>query len=49
MQRDGRKGDTCDARYVWLPVVFKDGMPRVEWRDEWSPAEASLERRDSAF
>lgn len=39
--RSGRKDATCDARYVWLPVVFKDGVPRVEWRDEWSP-DASL-------
>lgn len=26
-----------DARYIWLPITFKDdGTPVVEWRDEWS-------------
>ena len=27
-----------DARYVWLPITFRDGRPVVEWRDEWSPS-----------
>ena len=26
---------TCNATYVFLPVVFKDGVPRIEWLDEW--------------
>ena len=25
-----------DARYVWLPIEFKDGKPIIEWRDSWS-------------
>lgn len=25
-----------DARYIWLPVDFKNGLPVVEWRDEWT-------------
>lgn len=25
-----------DARYVWLPITFRDGMPVVMWHDEWS-------------
>lgn len=25
-----------DARYIWLPVVFHDGVPVIEWRDKWS-------------
>ena len=28
-----------DARYVWLPITFKDNVPVVEWRDEWAPAD----------
>lgn len=31
----GRKVATAKARYVWLPIVFKDGKPTLEWRDEW--------------
>lgn len=26
---------TCRAETVWLPVVFKDGVPRIEWKNEW--------------
>ena len=26
-----------DARYIWLPIEFEDGMPIVRWRDEWKP------------
>lgn len=25
-----------DARYVWLPIKFKDGEPVIEWRESWS-------------
>lgn len=25
-----------DARYIWLPIDFKNGLPVVEWRDEWT-------------
>ena len=25
----------ADARYIWLPIDFKDGMPMVKWREEW--------------
>jgi len=24
-----------DARYVWLPITFEDGLPVVQWQDEW--------------
>jgi beta-xylosidase len=27
--------DLKDSRYLWLPVTFKDGLPSVEWKDEW--------------
>lgn len=25
-----------DARYIWLPVQFKEGIPYVEWMDNWT-------------
>lgn len=24
-----------DGRYIWLPVLFEDGMPVLKWFDEW--------------
>jgi len=27
--------DPIDARYVWLPVEFRHGVPTISWRDEW--------------
>lgn len=27
--------DVYNATYVFLPVVIKDGVPTIEWRDEW--------------
>ena len=29
------KVNTSVSRYVWLPILFKDGRPTIEWRDEW--------------
>ena len=23
------------ARYVWLPLRFDNGVPRIDWLDEW--------------
>ena len=31
--------DTSIADYVWLPIRFEGDMPRIEWRDKWTPAE----------
>ncbi|MBQ8672452.1 MAG: family 43 glycosylhydrolase [Bacteroides sp.] len=31
----GPTHDVYNATYVFLPVVFKDGVPTIEWRDEW--------------
>ena len=31
--------DTSIADYVWLPICFEGDMPRIEWRDKWTPAE----------
>ena len=28
--------NTSLADYVWLPVKFADGVPKIEWRDEWT-------------
>lgn len=25
-----------DARYIWLPVQFNDGIPFLEWMDSWT-------------
>ncbi|MDP4276561.1 MAG: glycoside hydrolase family 43 protein [Bacteroidota bacterium] len=25
-----------DGRYVWIPIEFKDGVPVLNWKDEWS-------------
>jgi len=25
-----------DGRYVWLPIQFRDGMPVLEWKDNWT-------------
>jgi arylsulfatase A-like enzyme len=27
--------DAIDGRYVWLPVLFRNGRVELEWRDEW--------------
>lgn len=27
--------NTSVSRYVWLPILFKNGRPTIEWRDEW--------------
>lgn len=24
-----------DARYIWLPITFRNGLPVIEWQDEW--------------
>lgn len=24
-----------DSRYVWLPVLFKNGIPQIKWFDSW--------------
>lgn len=29
------KVNTSISRYVWLPIVFRNGRPTIEWRDEW--------------
>ena len=33
------KTNLADSRYVWLPLVFDDGRPVIEWRDHWKLSE----------
>ena len=34
--KPGNVGEnTSAARYVWLPVSFENGCPRIHWADEW--------------
>ena len=30
-----RPRNAIDGRYVWLPIVFKHGVPMVTWHDVW--------------
>ena len=30
-----KKENLRDSRYVWLPVIFEDGIPKIAWHDEW--------------
>lgn len=30
------KYSTALAGYLWLPIIWKDNKPCIEWRDEWS-------------
>lgn len=32
-----RPNHPSDARYIWLPIDFKNGIPVIQWRDEWRP------------
>ena len=25
-----------DARYIWLPIQFENGLPILKWMDKWS-------------
>jgi len=30
-----RPDDAIDGRYVWLPIRFENGVPCINWLDEW--------------
>ncbi len=30
-----RPGNPIDGRYVWLPILFENGMPVLKWSDKW--------------
>ena len=36
--------NTSLADYVWLPVKFVDGVPKIEWHDEWTVEELLEEK-----
>lgn len=25
-----------DGRYIWLPIIFENGLPVLKWQDQWS-------------
>ena len=27
--------NTARSNYVWLPVTFEEGKPKIYWRDSW--------------
>lgn len=29
-------GNLADSRYIWLPILFKDGVPYIKWFDKWN-------------
>lgn len=30
-----RPENPIDARYIWLPIKFNEGVPYLEWQEEW--------------
>ena len=30
-----RPKDPIDGRYIWLPILFENGLPVLKWFDEW--------------
>jgi hypothetical protein len=30
-----RPANAIDGRYIWLPIVFRHGVPMIAWRDSW--------------
>ena len=30
-----KPANAIDGRYVWLPIVFENGLPVLKWLDEW--------------
>jgi hypothetical protein len=30
-----QSSDTSKAAHVWLPIRFDEGVPRIDWKDEW--------------
>jgi hypothetical protein len=38
-----------DARYIWLPVLFENGLPVLKWLDEWDLNTFDTEYSQSDF
>ena len=34
-EREWTVRNTKNARYVWLPIIFEDGVPRIRWQEKW--------------
>ena len=34
-EREWTVRNTKNARYVWLPIRFEDGVPRIHWQETW--------------
>ncbi len=34
-EREWTSRNTKNARYVWLPIRFEDGVPRIHWQEKW--------------
>ena len=30
-----RPDNAIDGRYVWLPIVFEAGKPKIRWMEDW--------------
>ena len=30
-----RPKNPIDGRYIWLPIIMRDGKPMIKWQDEW--------------
>jgi hypothetical protein len=35
-QRAWQPDNAIDGRFIWLPVLFRDETPFLEWRERWS-------------
>ena len=33
-----------DARYIWLPILFENGIPVLKWHDKWNIERAKYSR-----
>ena len=31
--------NTSRADYVWLPVIFEGGVPKIYWHDSWKTSD----------
>ena len=40
--------NTSIAEYVWLPMHFENGMPVIDWHDEWTIEEQTEKSKGDA-
>ena len=36
MADNWRPKHPSDARYIWLPILFREGKPVIKWFDSWT-------------